>query len=423
VCYGNKGLGIVQKRLNTEKDKRNKWKWLVPLLVLILLIVLFLRNCYQKKSVSDVALKGNDTPLKTVVDTSVICSDTLVDTLTHADSSVADTVIKVIDSTMIKKEKSSRRNPGIRKDIADTVKSDTALQGTSRQQDTLIDSLKNARLNSETVKPDSGSIEKRSPCEMDTSQLWVYPDPSGGLHRLPQKVRFYSNRQCKIFWRTKGSSDWIVYDGNEIVIGKTETMQFSGVDTCGKEMDVREEYFEIEREVKSVCQEGMAHVSVGEASFCVDIYEWPNKSNVRPTAYVSLYQASDSCFSIGKRLCTADEWLLACSGPYSTLYPYGNSYEERACATADTVINRSGEKVECRSYFGLYDMSGNLQEWTDTRASENGRFNYVTGGFWKSGIKSSCKERRYSYFSQNRHNPVGFRCCKDVESVGHGRKK
>jgi formylglycine-generating enzyme required for sulfatase activity len=90
--------------------------------------------------------------------------------------------------------------------------------------------------------------------------------------------------------------------------------------------------------------------------------------------------------------------------------------------TADTVVKKSGEKAECRSYFGLYDMSGNLQEWTDTRASENGRFNYVTGGFWNSGIKSSCRERRYSYFSQNKHNPVGFRCCKDIETTGQRRK-
>jgi hypothetical protein len=386
------------------------------------LILLILRNCHQRETLTVENLRGNDT-LKTVVDTSVKNVDTIVDTSDHVEARVADSTKKVLDSTMIKKEKASIKNHSIRKNSVDTVTSDTVMQSTLGQQDTLIDTLKKSNVQSETVKLDSMSIEKRSPCETDTSQLWVYPDPSGGLHRLPQKVRFYSNRQCKIFWRTKGSSDWVVYDGNEFMVGKTETLQFSGIDTCGKEMDAREEYYEIEREVKSVCQEGMAHVSVGEASFCVDIYEWPNKGGVRPTAYVSLYQASDSCFSIGKRLCTADEWLLACSGPYSALYPYGNSYEERACATADTVVNRSGEKVECRSYFGLYDMSGNLQEWTDTRASENGRFNYVTGGFWNSGIKSSCKERRYSYFSQNRHNPVGFRCCKDIESIGQGRKK
>jgi hypothetical protein len=38
----------------------------------------------------------------------------------------------------------------------------------------------------------------------------------------------------------------------------------------------------------------------------------------------------------------------------------------------------------------------------------------VMGGFWQSGPRSGCFDIRYSYFPQNRHNPVGFRCCKDI---------
>jgi formylglycine-generating enzyme required for sulfatase activity len=58
-------------------------------------------------------------------------------------------------------------------------------------------------------------------------------------------------------------------------------------------------------------------------------------------------------------------------------------------------------------------MAGNLAEWTSTRSSKNDRFYNVMGGFWESGPQSTCFDKRYSYFPQNRHNPVGFRCCSE----------
>jgi formylglycine-generating enzyme required for sulfatase activity len=59
-------------------------------------------------------------------------------------------------------------------------------------------------------------------------------------------------------------------------------------------------------------------------------------------------------------------------------------------------------------------MSGNLLEWTGTVSRGNPGFYNVLGGFWQSGVRSSCFDIRSSYFPQNRQNPVGFRCCKDA---------
>lgn len=412
----------MQKRLNDNKSKRNQWVWILLVFVALLLLLSGIRSCYQKEK-TGVKTPGSEDSTIATIDSASMSADSVADTVVVPDSQIIDTVIKSLVDTVSK----GKQRTGRRVKIDTTGMSgnpvDTGKIVSSERKDTLSDTVKNGQQDTEAVKQDTIAMGKEPLCSEDTTQLWIYPDPSGGLHRLPQKIHFYSNRSSTIYWRIKGSQDWITWDGGEILVEKTGTLQFSGVDTCGKEMELREEYYEIEQGVTSICPEGMAHVVVGEVSFCADIYEWPNKKGVRPLAYVSLYQASDSCFSAGKRLCTADEWLLGCSGPYSYTFPYGNSYEERACVTADTVVKKSGEKVECRSYFGLYDMSGNLLEWTDTHASENGRFNYVTGGFWNSGVKSSCRERRYSYFSQNKHNPVGFRCCKDVEIAGQRRKK
>ncbi len=410
----------MQKRLSDRKNIRNQWFWILLVCIILLMVLFGLRSCYQKEK-NDVKSPGLVDSTTAFIDSASLSADSSEDTVIVSDSQTVDTMV-TIDTVPVKKHHSVKKTKNGTTGVSGNSVDSSKIVA-SGQKDTLSDTMKNVQQVTEAVKQDTTTMGKESLCSEDTTELWIYPDPSGGLHRLPQKIHFYSNRSCTVYWKLKGAQDWVTWDGGEILIEKTGTIQFSGIDTCGKEMELREEYYEIEKEATSICPEGMAHVAVGGVSFCADIYEWPDKKGVRPMAYVSLYQASDSCFSAGKRLCTADEWLLACSGPYSYNFPYGNSYEERACVTVDTIVKKSGEKAECRSYFGLYDMSGNLQEWTDTRASENGRFNYVAGGFWSSGIKSSCRERRYSYFSQNKHNPVGFRCCKDVENAGQRRKK
>jgi competence protein ComGC len=96
VIRGNEGFSRVQKRLNTEKDKRKKSIWLIPLLILSFLILLILRNCHQRETLTVENLRGNDT-LKTVVDTSVKNVDTIVDTSDHVEARVADSTKKVLD--------------------------------------------------------------------------------------------------------------------------------------------------------------------------------------------------------------------------------------------------------------------------------------------------------------------------------------
>jgi len=262
---------------------------------------------------------------------------------------------------------------------------------------------------------DSLSSDTTVPCVKDTIPPWVYPDPSGGLHRRNVAVQFVSNEPSQIEWRFDTDSAWHRYNNTPIRIGKTTAVQFRASDTCGNAMPVREEYYEIkDRSISHWCPEDMEFINVGTQKFCIDRYEWPNRKGAIPKAYISLYHAMDSCYSVGKRLCSSDEWSVACAGPYSWDYPYGQTYEPFACATRGDMAQPSGSRPECRGYFDIYDMSGNLLEWTSTRSSSNRSFYRVMGGFWESGPQSGCFDSRYSYYPQNRHNPVGFRCCKDI---------
>lgn len=253
-------------------------------------------------------------------------------------------------------------------------------------------------------------------CAGDTARPWVYPDPSGGLHRKAVSVTFASNKPCTIEWKTDSAAPWVVYKGESIPVKSTMTLFFRAKDTCGNTMDGRQESYEFRpEETAKYCPEDMEYISVGQSRFCIDKYEWPDRKGAVPRSFVSLYQAMDSCVSAeGKHLCTSDEWTMACTGPYGWRYPYGAAYEPHACVTQDTAVRKSGTKAECRGYFEVYDMAGNLAEWTNTKSSRNPQFYNVKGGFWESGPRSGCFDVRYSYYPQNRHNPVGFRCCKEA---------
>jgi formylglycine-generating enzyme required for sulfatase activity len=266
----------------------------------------------------------------------------------------------------------------------------------------------------------NAASEAAMACAKDTVAPWVYPDPSGGLHKKAVSVKLVANKACSVEWSFDMAKGWKVYDGKPISISKPAAIYYKAVDACGRRMDVKSKRYEFDLSAAR-CPAGMEIVKAPGGEVCVDVYEWPNKKGAAPLAYVSLYQAMDSCFSARKRLCSSQEWTAACGGPSNWAYAYGDAYEWNACATRDTVARKSGSRPECRGYYGHFDMSGNLAEWTSTPAPQDKSFNNVMGGFWASGGQSGCSDARYSYFPQNRHNPVGFRCCVDAPSAGGGK--
>jgi len=96
---------------------------------------------------------------------------------------------------------------------------------------------------------------------------------------------------------------------------------------------------------------------------CVDKYEYPNEMNAVPKGNLSYEDARRICEAKGKRLCTAEEWQWACSGLEGMPYPYGYNYNENTCNSSSKGISASGDRTNCVSKFGLYDMTGNVFEW------------------------------------------------------------
>ena len=90
------------------------------------------------------------------------------------------------------------------------------------------------------------------------------------------------------------------------------------------------------------------------------------KENV-PVVYITWKDADEYCKAQGKRLPTEQEWEYAARGPNGNVYPWGNEWENGRANT-----NEAGSQAvdigvfDDVSYFGVHDMLGNVQEWTDS---------------------------------------------------------
>jgi hypothetical protein len=124
--------------------------------------------------------------------------------------------------------------------------------------------------------------------------------------------------------------------------------------------------------VPGKCASGMVWIATGKTlpgpGFCVDVYEFPNKKDTRPTAVEDHQKAVTLCWEEGKRLCTKNEWRRACRGMQGNKFPYGAVYHPSKCVTKPPKaeappVQKSGSWAECRSEEGVYDLSGNMAEW------------------------------------------------------------
>jgi formylglycine-generating enzyme required for sulfatase activity len=162
------------------------------------------------------------------------------------------------------------------------------------------------------------------------------------------------------------------------------------------------------------CGQNSMPVEVKGKQVCMDVFEWPNREGEIPRTFVNQKEAADSCRNIQKRLCTSEEWRSTCQGPDKAIYPYGSKYNENYCPAKEAAVARSGRFPVCRSYYGVYDLTGNLWEWTSTPSKSDSDFFLVAGGNWDSGNEGNCGLAKFSFYPSVRYPFVGFRCCQDV---------
>ncbi len=160
---------------------------------------------------------------------------------------------------------------------------------------------------------------------------------------------------------------------------------------------------------------------VGVGAVCVDRYEASqgvgdvaeSADQATPWASVTWDQASAACEAAGKRLCSEDEWRAACRGDGTADYPYGDTYDPDACNGLDqenSTAQPTGSFPGCEGGRpGLFDMSGNVAEWTQTCSSGNCR--QVGGSFTSAEANLTCTSGSMQPKGSTGH-VLGFRCCK-----------
>ena len=176
-------------------------------------------------------------------------------------------------------------------------------------------------------------------------------------------------------------------------------------------------------------------------AFWIDKYPFPNHPGEFPKTNVDWFEARTLCTSLGKRLCTEEEWEKACKGPHNHRYPYGNSYQEGTCNVTgnymDDWYQPVGRYGSCVSGYGVADMSGNINEWTRSSWTMEDVHTYGTrvnkmplgwtkkshtylpilkGGDWgMEDYELSCSSRNHILPPEEKTNDAGFRCCMDGE--------
>jgi formylglycine-generating enzyme len=160
--------------------------------------------------------------------------------------------------------------------------------------------------------------------------------------------------------------------------------------------------------------------------------------SVTPSGYLSGNLADLACRNAGKRLCTSEEWVLACRGEGGHKFPYGDHYEDGRCnvfrethpaqvlhgdmstghldprlnlveAPSGPLLRKTGATTTCKSAWGgdaVFDMVGNLDEWV------NAPVGAFLGGFYSRSTREGCDAKVSSHPRAYFDYSLGTRCCR-----------
>lgn len=106
-------------------------------------------------------------------------------------------------------------------------------------------------------------------------------------------------------------------------------------------------------------------------------------SEQQPATCMTFEQAQDVCRWLGARLPTAEEWEYAAKSGEGHLYPWGDeppTQEHARFGSLQEGPNIIQSSPRGASPFGLFDMAGNVKEWTSSRYDDT--FIETRGGSW-----------------------------------------
>ena len=161
-----------------------------------------------------------------------------------------------------------------------------------------------------------------------------------------------------------------------------------------------------------------------------------------PIVDVDWCDAAAYCTWAGKRLCgkigggandythyadpKQSQWYNACSAGGVKTYPYGDTYRGSTCNGYERAaggVVAVGQMNACEGgYPGLFDMSGNVEEWEDSCTGATGADDQCQfrGGSYNDGVANARLNCDFAGNSTSWYGTrassdanLGFRCCRD----------
>jgi formylglycine-generating enzyme required for sulfatase activity len=156
-----------------------------------------------------------------------------------------------------------------------------------------------------------------------------------------------------------------------------------------------------------------------------------------PVTDTDWYDADAYCRWAGKRLPTEEEWEKAARGPNGQVWPWGNQHDVARANTLESGRDWAepvGSHPEGISPYGVYDMAGNVWEWTSSwyqaypgnqlqRSAYGEKQRVARGGSWHTPLSPFARSaHRYTpdqwpvdQRDENWHTGFdkGFRCVQD----------
>lgn len=167
--------------------------------------------------------------------------------------------------------------------------------------------------------------------------------------------------------------------------------------------------------------------------FCMSKFEYPGTEGSYPIVDLNYYQAKKIAADRGYRLPTKAEFNFACEGPDMHPYGYGDGFHRDATICnidkpwvdynkyprstwndhVDGGLNqsiRSDGNSKCKSWSGVINLNGNVDEILDSEFSKNV---ILSGGYW-SVVRNRCRPLTDSHSKEFSFYQISFRMVKDI---------
>ncbi|HEV7681504.1 MAG TPA: SUMF1/EgtB/PvdO family nonheme iron enzyme [Pyrinomonadaceae bacterium] len=167
------------------------------------------------------------------------------------------------------------------------------------------------------------------------------------------------------------------------------------------------------------------------AKVCQSPFGWtghlyPPNTAQWPVTGVAWADANNYASWVGKSLPSEEEWEYAASGREGRRYPWGDSWDATQANVGTSSLVAVGRY---KSYFGLFDLVGNAQEWTTSgwrqypdkqtymkTGDPPERLRIIRGGSYQSSPQEAtltyrnALRMREDLAEENHYEQTGFRC-------------